>query len=269
VREAQSFASALWIKVIIGFGLALLVAETLPRTVGSGATPPVRTLVLTAALVTVFTTAALYLGIRHNLGLGARVAVYAVSYNALIVAVKFGLAPYGLYEVNQRVDLTQLFPVSDPFGALWTASLVFALYLGGYYLVYRLVRARIQGLAADDERHPRRAVLALIGGAYALAGAGIVLLVVFGLGRVGGEYVDFALSSSVSILIAVALAGAGSLAALAFKDARDQAEIVGDAALLVSFFWLGLAFLALYHVLWVVYILVLTAVWPLKVVVPK
>jgi hypothetical protein len=109
----------------------------------------------------------------------------------------------------------------------------------------------------------------LIGGAYALAGAGIVLLVVFGLGRVGGEYVDFALSSSVSVLIAVALAGAGSLAALAFKDARDQAEIVGDAALLVSFFWLGLAFLALYHVLWVVYILVLTAVWPLKVVVPK
>jgi hypothetical protein len=59
------------------------------------------------------------------------------------------------------------------------------------------------------------------------------------------------------------------LAALAFKGTADRAEAVGDAALLVSFFWIGLAFLALYHVLWVVYILALTVAWPLRVVVPK
>lgn len=269
MREAHSLISALWVKVVVGFGLALLVAQTLPHEVGGGTTPPVRTLLLTAALVTLFTTGALYLGIRQNLGLPARVAVYAVAYNALIVGVKFGLAPYGLYEVNQRVDLTGLFPVSDPIGALWTAGVVFALYLGGYYVVYSLAHARIDGASRDEVGGPRRLVLAFVGGAYAIAGAGIVLLLVFGFGRLGGEYVDFALSSSVSLLIAVALAGAGSLAALAFRDVSEQAEIVGDAALLVSFFWLGLAFLALYHVLWVVYILVVTTVWPLKVVIPK
>jgi hypothetical protein len=43
----------------------------------------------------------------------------------------------------------------------------------------------------------------------------------------------------------------------------------GNAAVLVSFFWLGLYFLVLYHVLWVVYVLVLFSLWPLKVVVPK
>jgi hypothetical protein len=37
----------------------------------------------------------------------------------------------------------------------------------------------------------------------------------------------------------------------------------------MSFFWIGLYFLALYHVLWVVYVLVLTSTWPLKVVTPK
>ena len=37
----------------------------------------------------------------------------------------------------------------------------------------------------------------------------------------------------------------------------------------MSFFWVGLYFLALYHVLWVVYVLVLTSIWPLKVVTPK
>jgi hypothetical protein len=267
VRETPSFVSALWVKVLIGFGLAFLVARTLPSQAGDGDTPPVGFLLLTAALVTLFTTVALWLGIRRNLRLGMKVAVYAVAFNALIVVVKFGLAPYGLYEVNQRVDLTEFFPVSDAIGAFWTATLVFFLYLGGYYAVYRLARARIAGLG--EGRGPRGLVLGLVGGAYALAGAGIVLLIVFGLGRLGGEYVQFALASSVSVLIAVALAVAGSLAALAFRDASQQAEIVGDAALLVSFFWLGLAFLALYHVLWVVYILAVTAVWPLKVVVPK
>jgi hypothetical protein len=37
----------------------------------------------------------------------------------------------------------------------------------------------------------------------------------------------------------------------------------------VAFFWVGLAFLAIYHVVWVIYIVALTALWPLRVVVPK
>jgi hypothetical protein len=37
----------------------------------------------------------------------------------------------------------------------------------------------------------------------------------------------------------------------------------------VTLFWLGLGFLALYHVLWIVYVLVLGSIWPLKTVVPK
>ena len=56
---------------------------------------------------------------------------------------------------------------------------------------------------------------------------------------------------------------------MAFAQASDRARIVGDAALFASFFWFGLYFLALYHVLWVVYVLVLTSIWPLKVVTAK
>jgi hypothetical protein len=37
----------------------------------------------------------------------------------------------------------------------------------------------------------------------------------------------------------------------------------------VSVFWVGLAFLALYHALWVIYVLALTTIWPLKVITPK
>ena len=93
----------------------------------------------------------------------------------------------------------------------------------------------------------------------------ILLLPIFG----GIDYLDFVFSSGVSLLIACALAGATALAALAFDASSKRAHAVGDATMYVSFFWVGLYFLALYHVLWVVYVLVLTSIWPLKVVTPK
>jgi hypothetical protein len=112
----------------------------------------------------------------------------------------------------------------------------------------------------------------LLGGVYALAGGAAILGVVLLVQAEGGsvnEYVGFVFSSSVSLLVALALSGAGALATLAFTDTADRAAAIGDVSLLAMFFWVGVAFLALYHVLWVVYVLVLTTIWPLKVVVPK
>ena len=85
----------------------------------------------------------------------------------------------------------------------------------------------------------------------------------------GFGYLDFVFSSSLSVLVGLALAGATALAALAFDSTSRRASVVGDASLFTSFFWVGLYFLALYHVLWVVYVLVLTSIWPLRVVTPK
>jgi hypothetical protein len=107
-------------------------------------------------------------------------------------------------------------------------------------------------------------VLVLVG--FGSGGAILILLLpVFG----GLDYLDFVFSSSVSLLIALALAGATALAALTFDATARRAHMLGDATLYMSVFWLGLYFLALYHVLWVVYVLVLTSIWPLKVVTPK
>jgi hypothetical protein len=108
-------------------------------------------------------------------------------------------------------------------------------------------------------------VIAILSAAALFATGGIPLLLLFG----GLEYVDFVFSSAVSGLVALALAGAVALAAVAFRSTAERARLVGDVALLVSVFWVGLAFLALYHALWVVYVLVLTAIWPLKVITPK
>jgi hypothetical protein len=195
------------------------------------------------------------------------VALYAVAWNALIVLVKFVLAPHGLYQVNRTVDFESMLSLADPFEAALTMLPVLVLYVLGYLVVYRVARVRIRRLPAA---RTRRLVLPLVGAAYALAGAATALVLVYGLARgAHAEYLDFVVSSGVSLAIAVALAGAGGLAALAFRDVAERAAVVGDAALLVQFFWLGLYFLALYHALWVVYVLVLTSIWPLRTVVPK
>jgi hypothetical protein len=71
-------------------------------------------------------------------------------------------------------------------------------------------------------------------------------------------------------VIAVALTIAATLIGSAFRtvDTVDGSRVV-DVGAIVTMFWLGLGFLALFHVLWMVYVLVLASVWPLKTVTPK
>jgi hypothetical protein len=258
-----------WWKVLPAFALAAIVSRLLPRG-GHGAQPPVGTLLLAAVLVTALTTGALYLGLRTDLRLPARVALYAVGWNALVVLVKFVLAPHGMYEVNQKVEFQDIAP-SDTFGAILTAVVVFALYGIAFAVIYRVLRRQLQRPPRGPRSRRRRSILvSLIVGVLVLATLGwaIVIIPLFAVAA-ASQYLNFVFSSSVSLLVALALAGATALATLALRDVRDRSQVLGDATVLATFFWVGLAFLALYHVLWVVYVLALTATWPLRVVVPK
>jgi hypothetical protein len=257
-----------WWKVLPAFGGAALIAAFLPRTGSGGIVPPAGILLLGATLIGLVTTAALYAALRLDLRLPVSVAAYAVLFNLLVVAVKFGLAPHGMYEVNQRIELESALG-DDLFLVASIAAAVFCLYAGALTILYRVARAGL-------ERRPGKPV------ARRSWGVGVVVAVLL-LATTGGgvafaplllagsslQYLSFVFSSSVSLLVALALGFATALAALAFRDVRAQRAAIGDAAVLVSFFWIALAFLALYHVLWVVYVLALTATWPLRVVVPK
>jgi len=117
-------ATPLRLKLLVAFGLATLVAVLVPRG-GDGATPPIGTLLLAGVLIGVVTVGALLWGVTSDLGLPAKVAVYAGGYNALIVLVKFVLAPDGFYDVNRDVQLTGLRTVGDNEGAVLTGALVF------------------------------------------------------------------------------------------------------------------------------------------------
>jgi hypothetical protein len=264
----------LLLKLLVAGVLSFGVVTLLPHTVsGGGAVPPIRMLFETAVIVSVICAAALFWGIRSDLGLPAKVAVYAVLFNTLVIVVKLTLGPHGFYEVNQIRNLESGFEIDDGLAAVSAAAAIFVLYAGVYVVLYKFFRSRIEHLAAEDPipRIPggRGVVIGIV--VLVLLGVGsggailILLLPLFG----GLDYLDFVFSSGVSLLVAVSLAGATALAALAFDASSRRAHALGDATMYMSFFWVGLYFLALYHVLWVVYVLVLTSIWPLKVVTPK
>jgi len=262
------------LKFAAAAGLSLLVVALVPRTVShAGSTPPVGMMLVTATLVSLVCAAVLAWGLHRDLRLPVSVALYTCAFNVLVVVVKLVLAPRGFYEVNQRRTLNGWVALDNAPMALLAAALVFALYLAAYLLLYRFFRERIAHLG---ERDPvprifgkRALVVVLVVVALVLVSGGAALLLVLIPLAAGFEYLGFVFSSALSLLIAVTLAGATALAALAFDRTSDRARVVGDATLFMSFFWVGLYFLALYHVLWVVYVLVLTSIWPLKVVTPK
>ena len=263
---------AAWLKIAVAFALALGVAYWLPRAAEGGSKPPLSTLVVAGALIGVLTTTALFVALRYDLALPATVALYAVAYNALVVFVKFVFGPAGLYEVNRQVDLSS--DLGDPLEAALGAAVVLALYVAAYYAIYRFTRKRLERQA---ERLPRRDLAAtwlvlpvmVVGYLFATSGALVVLAIPLFFAAGGIEYVQFVFSSSFALAVALSLAGATALATLAFRDVGARARLAGDVGILVSFFWVGLAFLVLYQALWVVYVLVLTSLWPLRVVVPK
>ena len=264
-----------WLKVVVAFGLAALVATWLPGADGEGRTPPLADLVTAGALIAALTTGAIFLVLRFDLGLPLLAVLFAVGFNLLIVLVKFVWGPAGLYEVNIEVGRNLSSDLGDPFMAAFGATLVLALYLAAYFVVYRFTKSRLErnlGVAKEPRYVGAKWILLpILGIVFLMAtGGGLVILLIplfFGAG--GIEYVQFVFSSAYALAIAVALVGATSLAALAFGEVSARARLIGDVSLLIAFFWVGLAFLVVYHVVWVIYIVALTALWPLRVVVPK
>ncbi len=279
-RTVLKLPASIWLKVLPAFVLALVAISIVPMKaaqpgVAPGTGPSLQLMFLVALLVSGITAAALYWCVTKDLGLATRIAILAVAYNVLIVVVKFALAPEGLYEVNRTKDLQSVVVISSGIGAAITAAAVLSLYLIAYLVIYRQARARL-GAPVVKRGSKERVVKGVLISSAILVAIGVVIpgavvllfLLAAGVGT-GLEYLTFVFSSGAALLIALALAGAVTLAALAFVSVADRAKLIGDAAVLVSIFWLGLWFLVLYHVLWVVYILVITSIWPLRVVVPK
>ena len=261
-----------WLKVAVALGLSALVATWLPGASGHGSTPPIAELVASASLIAALTTVALVLVLRFDLGLPLVAVLYTVAFNILIVVVKFVWGPAGLYEVNIDLGHDLSSELGNQMEAAIAGVVVFLLYVTVYIAVYRLAKRRVQKQLGQAQTgvNPWWLISFMLVVFLMATGGGLVVLALPLFFAAGGiEYVQFVFSSGFSLAVSFALIGATTLAALAFNEVGERARLVGDIGVLVAFFWVGLAFLALYHVVWVIYIVALTALWPLRVVVPK
>jgi hypothetical protein len=254
-----------WIRLGVAVALALAAIALFPRSGGDA--PPLASLALVGAVIAGLTTAALYTIVRRDLHLPSRAATSLAIAFALIALVKFVLAPVGLYEVNAIKALDDyLGTVADPVGAAITAVVVFVLYALGYWIIYRIVRGKV-GSRSPIRVRGKTLVLGLIGvGLAALSGVWLIALALL---AAPGQYLEFVFASGAGVIVAVALAIAATLIGSAFRALDRQPQDVAEVGAILSLFWLGLGFLALFHVLWIVYVLVLASIWPLRTVVPK
>ncbi len=260
-----------WFTLVVAVALALAAIALFPRS--GGDQPPLASLALIGAVIAGLTTVALYTIVRRDLRLPSRTAGSLAFDFVLIALVKFVLAPLGLYEVNAVRALDELFgSVADLGGAALTAAVVFVLYALGYTIAYRVGyrdRLPIPRRNVDPDRFPivKRSIFAgIVIGLLAVWGVGFLVIVVLTAPR---QYLEFVFSSGAGLIVVAALAMAATLIGSAFRAMSRRPELVADIGAVVTLFWLGLGFLALYHALWIVYVLVLGSIWPLRTVTPK
>ena len=199
-----------------------------------------------------------YSGLRSRFRTVPLVMVNIGVYNSLLVLVKFVFAPASLYAANVKRPL-QAYLGSDPLTTAIVGAGLFALYAAAFWFLHGLITSRFVSWSG---RFVLWLLPMLVVGLLTATGAWVLVVLV-------GDYLSLVLSTPATLFIGLALAGAVALASAAMVGIGRESRFVRDTTLLTSFLWIGLAFLALYHALWFVYMLVLVSIWPLRVVVPK
>jgi hypothetical protein len=259
------------------FGLAgSAVLATVPRLYPSPLGPGFPVFLVSGMAMIVLTAGLFGYIYRLGMGFGGTVLALAAGYNALIAAVKLGLAPAALYQANREQSFDA--SISDP-NSLWfllgVGTGILLLYVLVFGVMYRVFKRRFRrrSLSAGtppERRGPpsgRTIVIAILV-CVAFAASFIWLLPLIYVGLPTLSYLAYIFSTfGVAILLALSLAA--YLAYRTFDEVEKRAVRLGDATLLASFFWLGLALILLYHVMWVVFLLTLVSIWPFQTYTPK
>jgi len=276
--DSKSF-STLVVAVVL-FGLAgVAIAALIPLRYTAG-TMPDFTVFLGVGLAIIVLTAGLFGYIdRLGVGFGGTALVLATGYNALIAAVKLGLAPAALYEANREQSFdTYAGDPNSPWFYLAVGTVVLFLYLGVFRVMYGLFKRRFQHRAGLTSGAPapqarglsrrRRIVVAVTVAVVGILAAVFWIVPVFFVALPTLSYLTYVFTT-LGAAIALALGLAAVLAYKTFDEVEKQAARLGDATLLASFFWLGLALILLYHVMWAVFLLTLASIWPFRTYTPK
>ena len=121
------------------------------------------------------------------------------------------------------------------------------------------------------KRVPWWAWIGIAGIVVVAIGSGLWLLPVIFLAYPFLVYLKY-ISPPFALAIVVALVLALILAWKTFDQAAvrtARGARLGEATLLAGFFWIGLATITLYHVMWLVFLVTLVSIWPFRTYTPK
>jgi hypothetical protein len=252
------------------FAVALIAAFGFPRldqALNPGATQPGLISYLGVGLAVLALTAVLlFVGLRGVLPKTAVFLGAAFGYNALLILVKFGLGPLALYATSKDQGFWVLSDVGGYLAFPGLAAITAILYGGAFFLIYLYFRSDLgRRLGIPVAVETRFTALLVVMFVLAVVG-GVTVIGAFG-------FLEYAFSllyiAMIGILIALALIGAIIMCSVAFREATEQAILVRNVTLLSTFAWIGLAFIAAYHIVWLVFVLTLISLWPLKAVSAK
>jgi hypothetical protein len=83
------------------------------------------------------------------------------------------------------------------------------------------------------------------------------------------QYLAFAMTGLEAGALALVLFVATVAVGFAFRDTSAQARALGKSSMYVTIAWIAVAFVLVFHVLWIVFLLAVVAIWPLRSVTPK
>ncbi|HXM56265.1 MAG TPA: hypothetical protein VOB72_12810 [Candidatus Dormibacteraeota bacterium] len=272
IGHAPSDARPVWTsaapRLLAGLGLlgvamtgTAVVAPGLARA-GGGDQPDYAAIAGTGLVMILLSSLFLaYAGRVVGLGL-AWLGLAAVT-NALVLAGKFVLVPYGFYQTTfVQGDLLMNVTSSDYFPVLGGA--LFVVYATALGVLYAWQHNWVDRQLAGDARAPGRREGLVVALTIALALTPIVAIA--GLWLLGYGLFLATATGGVAVLLGLAAAVAG---AATMARAGGDSVSVRSTAVITSAFWLVLSLLLVYHVVWVVFMTVLVGIWPLKVVAPS
>ena len=211
--------------------------------------------------VLALTALMLFAGLR---GLLPRTAIFgfaAFGYNAIVVIVKFALAPLGLYAANQGQGFWVISGEGGFLAFPGVAAIAAILYGGAFFFIFLFFRSSLRKRLGISVRLETRFIVLLVVMFVIAVTGGLTVIGAFGFLEYTSSLVYVL---GVGVLIAAALVAAIALCSLAFREANEQAVLMRNVAVLSTFAWVGLAFIAAYHVVWLVFALTLISIWPLK-----
>jgi hypothetical protein len=195
----------------------------------------------------------------RRIGTTVRAAIALGGGFAAIALAKFAMGPTALFQGNQRQEISSLVAMDSRGLILWIAASVLVLYVGAVWFLAAAFRP-----AAPPDGPSYKPVVACLLIAVA-GGIGTAIFVT----TAAGDYLVFILSGLEATGIAVALFAATLLVAVAFRDTAQRSRALGAASMYVTVAWVAICFLLVFQVLWIVFLLAVVAVWPLRTVTPK